>query len=229
MTVSKNTIPVIAIDGPAGSGKSTIAAMLARTLGFNILISGALYRIIGNTFYQRNMQESDTTAIQDLVANLEVRFVLTPTDLRVVCDGEDVTDDIVRSAYSTAASNVGTMPAIRTALLGLQRSYRCPPGLVADGRDMASIVFPAANIKVFLTASVNIRANRRYQQLNNSGIDANLDDLIVEIKTRDKQDLQRMVAPLKEMPDAIKLDTSNMTVQEAVEFLTETVNRNNIS
>lgn len=220
--------PVIAVDGPAAAGKSTISARLALALGFHLLVSGALYRIVGSAVQQCNVAPDDEDALAALVAGLDVRFVPSPGGVRVICNDRDVSDEISSEACAAAASDAGTVPAVRRALFDLQQRFRTAPGLVAEGRDMGSIVFPDAQIKVFLTASVHTRALRRLQQLNRLGKSAKLGDLAEEIMRRDEQDTERTIAPLKQMPDAVLVDTTGLTVEATIDALVDTARKRNI-
>jgi len=206
-------IPVIAIDGPSASGKGTVAERVARALGFHYLDSGALYRLVALAAERAGVDISDEASLAELAAGLDVRFQSGRIDLA----GEDVSDAIRTEAVGVASSRVAALPAVRTALLARQRRFRQPPGLVADGRDMGSVVFTDADLKIFLTAGVEIRAERRYKQLMDKGIAASIHDLSRDLRERDARDAARPVAPLRQMPDARLLDTSEMSVDEAVE------------
>ncbi len=208
--------PVLAIDGPSGSGKGTIAALVAGELGWHLLDSGALYRLVGLGALNHGIALDDAAGLAAYARTLDVRFELDPgaTEARVLLEGEEVGDRIRTEDVGMAASKVAAIPAVREALLQRQRDFRRPPGLVADGRDMGTVVFPDAELKIFLTASVEKRAERRYKQLIQKGIDANLADLLTEIAERDARDTSRAVAPLKPAEDAVILDTSGMTIAE---------------
>src|SRR5690606_14650738 len=200
-------IPVIAIDGPSASGKGTVAERVARALGFHYLDSGALYRLVALAAERAGVDISDEASLAELAAGLDVRFQSGRIDLA----GEDVSDAIRTEAVGVASSRVAALPAVRTALLARQRRFRQPPGLVADGRDMGSVVFTDADLKIFLTAGVEIRAERRYKQLMDKGIAASIHDLSRDLRERDARDAARPVAPLRQMPDARLLDTSEMS------------------
>ena len=208
--------PVLAIDGPSGSGKGTIAALVAGELGWHLLDSGALYRLVGLGALNHGIDFGDAAALAAYARDLDVRFDLDSgaTEARVLLEGEEVGSRIRTEAVGMAASKVAAIPAVREALLQRQRDFRRPPGLVADGRDMGTVVFPDAELKIFLTASVEKRAERRYKQLIQKGIDANLADLLTEIAERDARDTSRAVAPLKPAEDAVILDTSEMTIEQ---------------
>jgi cytidylate kinase len=205
--------PVIAIDGPSASGKGTVAAQVARALGFHYLDSGALYRLATLAALRSGTALDDEDALAALAGRMNVDF----RDGTPLLDGRDVSADLRTEEVSAAASRVAAQPRVRRALLERQRRFRAAPGLVADGRDMGSVVFPDAPLKVYLTAGVGTRAERRYKQLMEKGMYAKLSDVVEELRRRDERDSSRPVAPLKHYPDAIFLDTTGLTVQEAVE------------
>lgn len=204
--------PVIAIDGPSASGKGTVARGVADALGFHYLDSGALYRVVALASLERGASADNEAEIVTIARNMEVRFMSETVQL----DGRDVSILIRTEAVSARASQVAALPEVRAALLERQRAFRRPPGLVADGRDMGSVVFPDAALKVFLTASPEERARRRYKQLMEKGLSANMAILLQDIRERDARDSARAVAPLQKCPDAIEIDTTAMTVAEAV-------------
>ena len=206
-------IPVIAIDGPSASGKGTVAARVAAALGFNYLDSGALYRLVALAAQRRSVSLDDEAALANVAAQMDVGF----SEDRVRLDGDDVGALLRTEEASAAASRVAARPAVRQALLARQRGFRRPPGLVADGRDMGSIVFPDAPLKVFLTADVGTRAQRRHKQLMEKGMYAKIEDVVEELRRRDERDMNRPIAPLKHYPDAVFLDTSGLSVDQAVE------------
>lgn len=208
-----NAAPVIAIDGPAGSGKGTVAQRVAERLGYRYLDSGALYRLVAVAVMRRGVPFEAETDVTRLADALDCEFA----GGRVRLDGDDVTDEIRTEAASAGASRVAAIPAVRAALLERQRRFRQSPGLVADGRDMASVVFPDAALKVFLTASAEARAARRHKQLMEKGISVSIDTLLRDLRERDARDAERAVAPLRATPDARLLDTTALTVDEAVE------------
>jgi cytidylate kinase len=212
MTAAPALPPVIAIDGPTASGKGTIAQAVARTLGFHYLDSGALYRLVAWRALQRNVGADDASALAELAASMAPRFM----NNRIALDGQDVSDLIRTEEVSRAASQVAVHPAVRQALLNLQRRCRQPPGLVADGRDMGTVVFPDAALKVFLTASVAARADRRHKQLIEKGFSSNISNLSRELEERDRRDVERSTAPLKPAEDAYQLDSSGLTIDEVV-------------
>jgi len=210
-------VPVLTIDGPSGSGKGTIAALVAQDLGWHLLDSGALYRLVALGAQRRGIDLADETALAGYAARLDVSFEIQPGtgEARIWLEGEVVGDAIRSETTGNAASKVAALPAVRQALLQRQRDFRRPPGLVADGRDMGTVVFPDAGLKIFLTASVEERARRRYKQLIQKGISANLPDLLTEIAERDARDTQRTVSPLKPADDAVVLDTTGLSIEEA--------------
>jgi cytidylate kinase len=215
------TVPVIAIDGPAASGKGTVAARVARALGVHLLDSGALYRLVGLAALRAGIGLDDAAGLGRLATGLDVRF----EPGRVLLDGEDVTLAIREEAVSAAASRVAVYPAVRAALVDRQRAFRQPPGLVADGRDMGTVLFPDATCKVFVTATPEARAERRYKQLIEKGISASIEGLLHEIRMRDARDGERAAAPLRPADDAVILDTTDLTIDAAVAFVLERFHR----
>ena len=213
-------VPVIAIDGPTASGKGTLASEVARRLGYQLLDSGALYRATALAVQQAGVDPADATAVAALAARLDLRFEAD----RAFLAGADVTDALRLEETGNLASKVSVHPAVRLALDGLQLAFRRLPGLVADGRDMGTVVFPQAPLKIFLTASVEERASRRYNQLISRGISANIDSLLADLRARDERDQNRAVAPLKPAQDAVLLDNSGMSIDEGVEFVLEAWN-----
>jgi CMP/dCMP kinase len=211
--------PVIAIDGPSGSGKGTLCQTLARRLGWHLLDSGALYRLVGMAADKRGIALDDEAAVAALAAKLDVAFVPgaegEPT--RVLLDGEDVSGDLRTEVTGRLASQVAVLAAVRAALLQRQRDFAQAPGLVADGRDMGTVVFPEAELKVFLTASAEERAERRYKQLKAKGESVNLATLLEDIRLRDKRDSERELAPLKPADDAVLLDSTGLGIDEVFE------------
>jgi cytidylate kinase len=204
--------PVIAIDGPSASGKGTVAQLVARRLGFHFLDSGVLYRLVALAALDAGVDVDDDLSVSDMALKLKVTFKRDLIEL----DGWDVSLAIRAERVGEAASRVAALPGVRRALLQRQRAYRKRPGLVADGRDMGSIVFPDAVLKVFLTASPEERAQRRYKQLMEKGLSANMAVLLKDIRERDARDSARAVAPLKKAPDAVQIDTTSMTVDAVV-------------
>ncbi|HQY46686.1 MAG TPA: (d)CMP kinase [Usitatibacteraceae bacterium] len=207
-----NHAPVIAIDGPSASGKGTVAERVAAALGFRYLDSGALYRLATLQALRRGAPLDDADALAGIARNLEIAF----RDGKLWLAGEDVTEAVRTEAVSAATSRVAASPAVREALLARQRAFREGPGLVADGRDMGSVVFPDATLKVFLTADVATRAERRHKQLMEKGMCAKMVDVVEELRQRDARDSARPVAPLRHYPDAVFLDTTRLTIDQAV-------------
>ena len=205
-------IPVIAIDGPSASGKGTVAARVAAVLGWHYLDSGALYRLAALAAQRAGVAWSDEAAVAAVAAALDVRF----GEDSILLSGVEVSEAIRQEDISSGASKIAALPLVREALLARQREFRQAPGLVADCRDMGSVVFPDAQTKIFLTASVEIRAQRRYKQLIEKGIAASIQPLLLDLRERDARDSQRSVAPLKQNEDAELLDTTNLTIEQAV-------------
>jgi len=220
------TTPIVAIDGPAASGKGTVAARVAEALGFAYLDSGALYRLVALQAQRKGVAADDAVGLTGLASGLDVRFA----DGEVWLEGDRVTDGIRAEAISSDASRVAAHPGVRQALLDRQRAFRRAPGLVAEGRDMGTVVFPQANLKVFLTASAEIRAERRYKQLIGKGLSATMHTLLQEIRERDERDSSRSAAPLKPADDAVILDTTALDIEQAVDqVLSLWCNRKQIS
>ena len=205
-------IPVIAIDGPAASGKGTIAAAVAHALGFHYLDSGSLYRLVALQAVRTGTGLEEKEALANFASHLDVAFVAG----KILLEGDDVTADIRSERVSTGASEVAVHGDVRAALIGRQRAFRRPPGLVADGRDMGTVVFPDAPLKVFLTATAEERARRRHKQLIAKGISVTMDSLLRDIRERDARDAGRAAAPLRPAPDAVLLDTTELTIDEVV-------------
>ena len=204
--------PVITIDGPTASGKGTIAHRVAKALGFTVLDSGALYRLTALAARQAGIDPDDEAGVVAVAQNLDVRF----EGPHMYLAGRDAGHDIRQEAVGNFASRIAGYPALRQALLERQRAFRLPPGLVADGRDMGTVVFPDASLKIFLIADVEARAERRCKQLIEKGISANLADLLKDMRERDARDTQRAVAPLAAAPDAVELDSSSLTIDQTV-------------
>lgn len=208
-----SSVPVIAIDGPSASGKGTVAQRVAARLGFHYLDSGVLYRLVAFAAIQQQIALDDEAALARATGSLEVRFL----GENIMLNQEDVTDAIRSEAVGEGASRVAALPAVRQALLTRQRAFRQPPGLVADGRDMGSVVFPDAVLKIYLTADADERARRRHKQLIEKGMDANITTLLQDIRQRDARDSARAIAPLQKCDDASLLDTTKLSIDAAVE------------
>ena len=209
-------IPVITIDGPSGSGKGTVAVRIAEELGFTLLDSGALYRSVGIAALRGGIDLRDHQQIAELARHLNIEFGVSSPD-SVWLDGEDVSLEIRTDIGSELASQIGAIPAAREALYERQLAFRKAPGLVADGRDMGTVVFQDAIIKIYLTARPEERAQRRYKQLIDKGIDASLPDLLRDLKERDARDSERPISPLKPAKDAVVLDTTDLHIDQVVE------------
>lgn len=212
--------PVVAIDGPSGSGKGTVCSRLARQLGWHLLDSGALYRLLALAATRHGIALENEAALETLAANLDVQFVAAVEGLhgqRILLEGEEVGDELRNEQAGAGASQVAALPAVRSALLQRQRDFRVAPGLVADGRDMGTVVFSDAPLKVFLTASAEERARRRYLQLKDRVPGVTLSSLLEEIRVRDERDTQRAVAPLKPAHDALLLDSTALSIEQVLE------------
>lgn len=212
---------VVAIDGPSGAGKGTVAQRVAEALGFHLLDSGAVYRLAGLAASRQDARIfDDVDALATLARNMRVEF--KPTEgqgVQTLLEGEDVTHQIRNEKAGAVASKIATLQPVRDALLDFQRKFDKAPGLVADGRDMGTVVFPYADVKVFLTASAHERAVRRYKQLIEKGCDANLSKLKIEIEARDRQDMERAAAPLRQAADAVYVDSTEMSIEAVVEHV----------
>jgi cytidylate kinase len=210
-------VPVITVDGPSGVGKGTISQLLARHFGWHFLDSGALYRLTALAAQQHAVALDDEAGVAGVAAALDVVFQAGGEgDVMIVLENQDVTDSIRTEEAGNNASRVAALPAVRAALLQRQRDFAAVPGLVADGRDMGTTVFPQADLKIFLTASARVRAERRYKQLKEKGFNANLNSLIEEIEQRDERDRSRSASPLRSAKDAVNIDTSSKTIDEVL-------------
>jgi cytidylate kinase len=211
-------LPIIAIDGPSGSGKGTIARRVAAALGFHLLDSGALYRLVALAGARHRLAPDDQAGHAEVARALDVEFGVDPAgDERILLEGDDVTRAIRTERAGAEASRVAAMPPVRTALLVRQHAFARPPGLVADGRDMGTVVFPGAPLKIYLTASAEERARRRHKQLKEKGLTVNIADLSQEIRERDLRDSSRPVAPLRPAEDAVILDSTELGIEQVVD------------
>ena len=212
-----NDIPVLTIDGPSGSGKGTVAQLMAKDLGWHYLDSGALYRVLAKACTKHGIELSDETSVSTLAKNLDVVFLFKNGELEVLLEGQNVSTLIRSEQTGNAASKVAALPLVRSALLERQHHFRQLPGLVTDGRDMGTVVFPDAPYKIFLNASAEVRAQRRHKQLKEKGIGSKIPDLINEISERDERDRNRRVAPLRPATDAIQLDSTSLGIENVFE------------
>lgn len=215
------SVPVLTIDGPVSSGKGTIARRVAAELGWQLLDSGAIYRALGLYARAQGVALNDETALVPLAERLPVRFCEQDGDTAVWLDGADVSRELRDEKTGELASQVAVLPAVRAALLARQQGFAEAPGLVADGRDMGTVVFPDAPLKIYLTASAEERARRRHNQLSEKGFGANLATLIEDIRARDERDMQRAVAPLKPAADALTIDSTHLGIAEVVSRILE--------
>ena len=222
------TVQIITIDGPSGSGKGTLAAKLAAHYQFHLLDSGALYRLLGLSLHQKDLLDcldSELDRCIKIATNLDIKFVTTEAGTQVQLDGEDVSQTIRTERVGEFASKVAAIPELRAALLERQRAFAQEPGLVADGRDMATSIFPEAQAKIYLTASAESRAARRVKQLQGMGLDVKISDILANIQARDKRDMERTVAPLKPAADAYIIDSSELGIDEVFKLMTNFVEK----
>ena len=224
---TQQVVPVLTIDGPGGSGKGTISAKVAQILGWHYLDSGALYRLLGLAARRAGVSTADETALVPLIKRMHIKF--GPEQGAVWLDEEEVSSELRTETSGAAASEVAVHPAVRQALLELQHDFRQMPGLVADGRDMGTVVFPDAPLKIYLTASAEERANRRYNQLIAKGIDVNLSDLFVDIAARDERDSSRAASPLRPADDAVLIDTTEIGIEEVVAIVLDLIRKRCLS
>ncbi|MCC5825219.1 (d)CMP kinase [Alkalimonas sp.] len=209
---------VITIDGPSGSGKGTLSRLLAQKLGWHFLDSGAIYRVLALAAIHHQIDPEDEDAVQPLAAHLDVQFDTDEDgDVKIILEGENVSSTIRTEEVGAVASKVAALPRVREALLRRQRAFREAPGLVADGRDMGTVVFPQAKVKIFLTASAEVRAERRFLQLKNKGFDVKIGDLLNDIQARDERDTNRATAPLVAAADALVLDSSDKDITQVLD------------
>ena len=223
----KNThIPVVTIDGPSGVGKGTVSLRVAKQLGWHTLDSGAMYRVLALAALQTQVFLNNEKNLASLASHLDIQFVLLPdlSATQVILNGQEVSQELRSESIGMAASQIAVFPKVRQALLIRQRNFRQKPGLVADGRDMGTIVFPDAPLKFFLTASIEERAQRRYKQLREQGLNANLSNLLVEIEERDKRDRTRALAPLIAAAEALTLDTTEIPIESVVARILSIIN-----
>lgn len=220
-------VPVVTVDGPSGSGKGTISRLLASRLGWHFLDSGALYRALALKAQYAGVNADDEGRLAQLARTLDLGFELRAGDAEptVVLDGKRVGDELRTEAVGAMASAVAALPAVRAGLVEMQRRFHEPPGLVADGRDMGTVIFPAAPVKVFLTATAQARALRRHKQLKEKGLTASLHGLLAEIEARDARDASRATAPLKAAPDALVIDSTELSVEAVIARIVPLVQR----
>lgn len=216
--MSTSSIPVVTIDGPSGSGKGTLSRLLARNLNFHFLDSGSLYRIVALASRQKgiDLEEPDIDILLEMIQSLDIAFRQDPlhNSTHIIINNQDVTNDIRTELCGEDASKVALIPQVRSALLERQRTFLKPPGLIADGRDMGTVVFPEANVKIFLEASLQERAKRRYNELQFKDLNVSLEAVLMIIKQRDERDQKRSISPLVPAADAIIVDTTNRSIQQ---------------
>jgi len=223
-STTATTPVIITIDGPSGSGKGTLSQKLAQHLGYHLLDSGALYRLVALAAMKQQVDLQDQPALEQVAANLDVRFLVNGDRTQILLATEDVTDLIRTEAVGMNASQVAAYTGVRAALLERQHAFAQLPGLVADGRDMGTTVFPSANKKIFLTASAEARADRRCKQLLAKGVNANWDEIVRDIRERDDRDTNRSVSPLKPAADAVVIDSTQMNIEQVLATMLAIVN-----
>lgn len=224
--MSNNQIRVVTIDGPSGSGKGTLSQMLARHLGYHLLDSGALYRLVALASVKRHVDLAQEDLVVPIAQNLDVEFSVEGNSMRILLDGEDVTNAIRQEVISMGASQVAAHPGVRTALLERQRAFAREPGLIADGRDMGTAIFPDSTTKIFLTASAEARAERRFKQLKAKGEVVEMENLVADIRERDERDSKRAVSPLVPAADATIIDSTDMGIDDVFASMLALINRN---
>lgn len=224
--MSNNQIRVVTIDGPSGSGKGTLSQMLARHLGYHLLDSGALYRLVALASVKRHLDLAQEHLVVPIAQNLNVEFSVEGNSMRILLDGEDVTDAIRQEVISMGASQVAAHPGVRAALLERQRAFAKLPGLIADGRDMGTVVFPDSTTKIFLTASAEARAERRFKQLKAKGEVVAMENLVADIRERDERDSKRAVSPLVPAADATIIDSTDMGIEEVFASMLALIKQN---
>ncbi|MCU4431072.1 (d)CMP kinase [Acinetobacter pittii] len=225
------TVQIITIDGPSGSGKGTLAAKLAAHYQYHLLDSGALYRLLGLSLHKHDLLEKLDSQLDECIQyarQLDIKFETSTSGILVFLDGEDVSQTIRTERVGEYASKVAVVPELRQALFERQRAFAQSPGLVADGRDMATSIFPEASAKIYLTASAESRAERRVKQLQGMGLDAKINDILANIQARDKRDMEREVAPLKPAKDAYIIDSSELTIDQVFKLMVDYVDSRNI-
>jgi cytidylate kinase len=225
------TVQIITIDGPSGSGKGTLAAKLAAHYQYHLLDSGALYRLLGLSLHKHELLEKLDSELDECIQyarQLDIKFETSTSGILVFLDGEDVSQTIRTERVGEYASKVAVVPELRQALFERQRAFAQSPGLVADGRDMATSIFPEANAKIYLTASAESRAERRVKQLQGMGLDAKINDILANIQARDKRDMEREVAPLKPAKDAYIIDSSELTIDQVFKLMVDYVDSRTI-